>query len=55
VTLDARTYSVEWFSVSSRETLGADDVTLESAGPVTFTAPFDRAGPAVLYLKRVTG
>ena len=53
VTLEAGTYAVEWYSVDSRETVGADRVTVESSTPVSFSAPFEAAGPAVLYLKRV--
>lgn len=40
VTLVAGTYTVEWFSVEGRETVGAADVTVEKTSPVTFSAPF---------------
>lgn len=53
VTLAAGTYSAEWFSVNSRETVEADRVAVESATTIGFSAPFEAAGPAVLYLKRV--
>jgi hypothetical protein len=52
VTLEAGTYSVEWYSVSARETNGAGNVTVERAGSASFTAPFAEAGPAVLSLKK---
>lgn len=52
VTLDAGTYTAEWFSVDSRETLGAGKVMVERA-TISFSAPFEAAGPAVLYLKKV--
>jgi hypothetical protein len=52
VTLDAGAYAVEWYSVSSRETMAADEVKVEGSTAITFSAPFEPAGPAVLYLKR---
>lgn len=55
VTLEAGTYAVEWFSVDDRETAKAADVTAESPGPISFSAPFDGAGPGVLYLKEIGG
>jgi Family of unknown function (DUF6298) len=55
VTLGAGTYTVEWFNVNSRKTKGADTVTVKRKGNTSFNAPFTRAGPAVLYLKRVKG
>ena len=54
VKLVAGTYSVEWFSVNSREMAGAGEVTIESSDPVTFSAPFEEASPAVLYLKKAS-
>jgi hypothetical protein len=53
VTVAAGSYAVEWYSVTSRETRGADNLTVEWDGSVDFRAPFAEAGPAVLYLKRV--
>jgi Family of unknown function (DUF6298) len=53
VTLEPATYSVEWFSVNGRETKSVDEVSIESRGGTSFTAPFAEAGPAVLYLRRV--
>ena len=53
VTLDAGTYTVEWFSVASRETQEADELRLESSGSLRFTSLFGVTGPSVLYLKRV--
>src|SRR6266498_2419563 len=50
VTIEAGTYSSEWFNVDRRETKKGEKVTAESSGDTSFTAPF--AGPAVLYLKR---
>jgi hypothetical protein len=50
VTLEAGTYRAEWYDVTSREAAGADLVTVERHGTVTFTPPFAPAGPAVLYL-----
>ena len=53
VTLDAGTYTVEWFSVNSRETEGVGKVTVPSDGSISFTAPFAQVGPTVLYLKQI--
>ncbi|MDQ3923467.1 MAG: hypothetical protein M3309_06030, partial [Actinomycetota bacterium] len=53
VTLEPSTYSVQWYSVGSRETEGAGEVTVEDHKSTSFTAPFAEAGPAVLYLSRV--
>jgi hypothetical protein len=52
VTLEAGTYTVEWFSVNDRRTKQAGKVTVDT-GSTNFTAPFAKAGPAVLYLKHV--
>jgi len=53
LTLAAGTYAVQWYSVNSRETVGAGKVTVESSTTISFSAPFEAAGPAVLYLKKV--
>jgi hypothetical protein len=52
VTLEAGNYAVEWHSVTARATQGAGNLTVEGNGSTNFTAPFAKAGPAVLYLKR---
>lgn len=51
VKLEAGAYSAEWYSVGSRETKRAGEVSVEDRKSTTFTAPFAEAGPAVLYLK----
>ena len=53
LTLNAGTYTIEWYSVKSRETKEAGKVTVPSDGSISLTAPFSKAGPTVLYLKRV--
>jgi hypothetical protein len=53
VTLAAGTYVVEWYSVNSRETIEAGSATVEGSTTVSFSAPFEAAGPAVLYLKKL--
>jgi hypothetical protein len=53
VTLEAGTYAVEWYSVTSRETKGAGNMAVARDGSTGFTAPLAEAGPAVLYLKHV--
>jgi hypothetical protein len=53
VSLAAGNYAVEWYGVNSRETGRAGQVTVERPTSVSFSAPFEAAGPAVLYLKKV--
>jgi hypothetical protein len=50
VTLAAGTYPVEWYGVDRRETAWTGEVRLDRTTPVSFRAPFDPPGPAVLYL-----
>jgi hypothetical protein len=50
--LAAGSYTVEWYSLNSRETAGAGQVTVESTTSVSFIAPFEAAEPVVLYLKK---
>jgi hypothetical protein len=52
VTLEAGTYTVEWFNLTSRELEVYGSVSVESAGTVTFTPRGLSAGPVVLYLKQ---
>ena len=52
VALGAGTYSVEWYNVNTRETVYADNLTVGSEPSLSFKTP--TAGPAVLFLKRVT-
>ncbi len=52
VTLEAGTYTAEWYSVNGRETKDGGEVTVKSPTSVSFSAPFQAAGPAVLYLKK---
>jgi hypothetical protein len=51
VELAAGTYAVEWYGVTCRETVEVEPITVESAGAISFTAPFEAAGSAVIYLK----
>ena len=52
VRLESGVYQVEWFSVNGRDTQAAGQVSIQSSGDSSFTAPFSEASPAVLYLKR---
>jgi len=52
MTLDAGTYTVEWYSVNSREMVGADTLTVERSTMINLSAPFKAAGPVVVYLKK---
>jgi len=40
-------------AADSREAVEADKVTVESSTEISLGAPFEAAGPAVLYLKKV--
>lgn len=51
VTLAPGTYTVQWHDVDSRETAGADELTVSGPGATSFSAPFAAGGPAVVYLK----
>jgi hypothetical protein len=52
ITVAPGIYEVEWFNVTTRETLAADDVEIEGLAARRMIAPFDGSGPVVLYLKR---
>lgn len=51
VTLEAATYTIQWYRMNSREIVGAEKVTVENSTTISFRAPFVTPGPAVLYLK----
>jgi hypothetical protein len=53
VTLEAGMYSVQWYSVSSRETVEVEDLSVESLATINLTDPFAAASPAVVYLKKI--
>jgi hypothetical protein len=53
VTLETGTYSVEWFGVESRTTVGSDDVTVGTLAPTSLTPPLAVTGPAVLSLHKI--
>jgi hypothetical protein len=55
VTLEAGTYTVEWFSVDDRETIGGDSVTAQGSSTVSLRAPFQPPGSALVYLVREAG
>ncbi|HUS16768.1 MAG TPA: hypothetical protein VM536_17370, partial [Chloroflexia bacterium] len=50
--LAAGTYTVEWYNVHSRDTKDAPNVTVARTTTTRFSAPFDIAAPAVLYLRQ---
>ncbi|HET8840055.1 MAG TPA: DUF6298 domain-containing protein [Ktedonobacteraceae bacterium] len=52
VTLEAGTYAIEWFSVSSSQTIADGEIVIERLGASTFTPEASLTGPFVLYLKR---
>jgi hypothetical protein len=49
VTLKAGTYTVDWYSVSTRQSKSGGEVEVAPDAPISFTSPF--AGPAVVYLR----
>jgi hypothetical protein len=53
VDLAAGTYTVEWYSVNSRETKVAGNATVDSPISASFSVPFASNGPTVLFLKNV--
>jgi hypothetical protein len=52
VTLVPGTYTVEWYSVTRRETVAADRLTVEEGGTISLRAPFEAAAPAIVYLRK---
>jgi hypothetical protein len=52
VTLEAGTYTVEWFNINRREIEVEGSVSAENPRPVTFTPRGTSAGPVVLCLKQ---
>lgn len=50
VKLEAGTYTLEWFSVTGRETQTGDTITVEEAHTIPFEPPFE-SDSTVLYLK----
>ena len=52
VTLEPGSYMLEWFSVTSRQTLSDGEVFVERSEAITFTPKTTMTGPCVLYLKR---
>jgi len=48
------TYTVEWFHISTRETMASKNLKVDGAKTISFNAPFKTDGPAVLYLNNVT-
>jgi hypothetical protein len=52
VTLTPGSYAAEWFHIGTRETVTADQVTVDSPGAGSFQSPFEAAGAVVLHLRR---
>jgi Family of unknown function (DUF6298) len=51
VLLEPGTYTAEWFSIESRQTVPGDAVTVERSAASGFSPPAELSGPTVLYLK----
>jgi hypothetical protein len=54
VALTAGRYAVEWYSLTSRETLPAEALTVREDGKISLSAPSDIAGPGVVHLHRIS-
>jgi len=52
VTVESGIYTVEWFSVTSRQNVSDGEISVESSGTITLTPKGTAAGPVVLYLKQ---
>jgi hypothetical protein len=50
--LQPGTYSAEWFSIASHQTVHGEDRTVHSATGTSFSAPPEAPGPVVLYLNK---
>jgi hypothetical protein len=55
VKLELGTYTVEWFSISLRQTESDGEKIVKRSGAITFTPKTTMTGPFVLYLKRREG
>jgi uncharacterized protein DUF6298 len=53
VLLEPGTYSAEWFSIDGRQTVPGEATTVDRSTTVSFEAPSEASGPAVLYLEKV--
>jgi hypothetical protein len=53
ITLTPGRYAVEWHSLASRETVPATTPTVADGNPISVSAPFEVAGPAVVHLRRI--
>jgi hypothetical protein len=51
LTLEAGTYTAEWFGVEDRRTVPGDATTVERSTTTSFSRPPGLSGPAVLYLR----
>jgi Family of unknown function (DUF6298) len=52
VMLEPGTYSAQWFSIASRQTIHGEQTTVQSAKSTSFSPPSEASGPVVLYLKK---
>jgi len=55
VTMDPGTYTVQWYSVHTRDRAAAGQVTAGHPAAITFSPPFTPPEPAVLHLKNTAG
>jgi hypothetical protein len=55
VTMLPGTYATRWHDIESRETVGANQLTIEDTGPMTLRSPFPAATPAVVHLTSAAG
>lgn len=50
MTLTPGRYAVEWHSLGSRKTVPGTTLTVADDNPISSSAPFEAAGPAVVHL-----
>ncbi|HEX6759091.1 MAG TPA: hypothetical protein VF086_11905 [Propionibacteriaceae bacterium] len=55
MTLTPGRYAVEWHSLGSRKTVPGTTLTVADDNPISSSAPFEAAGPAVVHLRRISG
>jgi hypothetical protein len=53
-TLAADRYAVEWYSLTSRDTVPAEALKVPVDGKISISAPSSMTGPSVVHLRRIS-
>jgi hypothetical protein len=53
-TLAAGRYAVEWYSLTSRDTVPAEALKVPVDGKISISAPSSMTGPSVVHLRRIS-